>query len=204
MAVLPNGFLAGGCADGKIYVWNTDDMSLNKSLTGHSEGVNALVVLVNGFLASASDDDTILVWDANTQQSFRNLSGHISSVTSLAALANGNLASASADKSIKIWNATDGSLIKSSDSGYNYEVYALAVLQSGLLASGGGLQPDVKIWSVESNSSCITIASTTKNPINSQTQCKVLTLNKTLSGHKGPVFSLLVLANGNYHHYHKK
>ena len=180
LVVLPNGFLAVGGGNGAIYVWNTDDQSLNKTLTGHSRIVRSLVVLPNGYLASASDDSYIKIWNPNAEQPIRTLSGHDYRVLSLTAFSNGYLASGGEDTTIKIWNPNSGALIYSIFSGYVYGVLSLVPLQSGFLASAGENLRDINIWSVESNG-CYVTSTTVAPPTTTSTTTPTTTTTSSTS-----------------------
>ena len=99
--MLPNGNLASGSFDSTIKIWNTDNSSLIRTITGHIDWIMSLAVLQNGYLASGSIYD-----NTDTGSLNRNLRGHLDLVSSLAVLINGFLASgdgAGVTKILKIW-----------------------------------------------------------------------------------------------------
>ena len=63
--------------DNTIKIWNPNDGTLKRTLTGHTNGhVYSLVVLPNGDLASGSADNTIKIWNPNDGTLKRTLTGH--------------------------------------------------------------------------------------------------------------------------------
>ena len=56
------GYVCGGLHDGSIRVWSRSTLELERTLTGHTDSVNALL-FVGGRLISGSDDRDIRVWD---------------------------------------------------------------------------------------------------------------------------------------------
>ena len=66
LTLLKNGYLASGCYDKTIKIWNykeNKERSLVDTLEEHEGIVLALNVLENGFLVSGSADGTIKIWD---------------------------------------------------------------------------------------------------------------------------------------------
>lgn len=75
-----------------------------KTLVGHRDSVQSLVVLLNGVLASSSVDNRIKLWSTDTQTCLHTLTGDTDWIMSLAVLPNGFLASGSLDSRIKLWS----------------------------------------------------------------------------------------------------
>ena len=61
----PNGMqVAGGCADGSVYLWETATGTLSGRLTGHPGGVGKVAYSSDGkHLFSAGADSAVLIWD---------------------------------------------------------------------------------------------------------------------------------------------
>ena len=78
-----------------------------KTLTGHTNVVQALTVLQNGNLVSGSSDNTIKIWNPTTGALIQTLTGHTDWIWALTVLQNGNLVSGSLDNTIKIWEQFD-------------------------------------------------------------------------------------------------
>merc|ERR1719375_2566729 len=139
-----------------IKIWDLATGVCVATLEGHGDAVRSLAVLAGGRLASASDDWMIKIWDLATHTCVATLEGHEETVEFLVVLADGRLASASADRMIKIWDlATDPEWIWRNNGWRNLacvatlygheEVWSLAVLEGGRLASGFADQK-IKIW----------------------------------------------------------
>ena len=62
-------FLASGCRDKTIKLWDVKEGKLIKTLEGHTSGVEALAYIKDSdYLASSSMDKTIIIWDMKDQK----------------------------------------------------------------------------------------------------------------------------------------
>jgi cytochrome c len=91
LAVLTDGRLASGGADGKVKLW-PEDGGGEPVLLAHASSVEALAVMADGRLASADEEGKIKLWPKRGTGEPLVLS-HGSEVRALAALADGRLAS---------------------------------------------------------------------------------------------------------------
>ena len=82
------------------------------SFSGHTGGVNCIILYLFTQLISCSDDSTIKVWDLNNYQCNKTLLGHQSAVLNLIEIDNELILSSSFDKNIKIWSVFEGTCIK--------------------------------------------------------------------------------------------
>ncbi|MGE5191727.1 MAG: tetratricopeptide repeat protein [Deltaproteobacteria bacterium] len=108
LAYAPSGrLLASASDDGKVKLWNPENLRLEATLPGHAAPVLSVAFFPDGrTLASASDDGIIKLWDVETGQQRITLSGHPGGVVSLVIARDGNLmASASPDGTIRLWRA---------------------------------------------------------------------------------------------------
>ena len=62
--------------DKTIRIWDTENGSIVKTLTGHSIFVQALTVLADGNLASGDGDGQIRIWNINTGVTIKTIKGH--------------------------------------------------------------------------------------------------------------------------------
>jgi len=149
LAVLPDGRLAAGCADGVVRVVDVDTSSavVVATLAGHAGGVTALTVLLDGALASGSTDASVRVWDVGARACVATLTGHTDEMSSLAVLADGRLASGSHDGTVRLWDVATRScvgVLKGHAGGW---VTALAALPDGRLATAAGSEDGtVQLW----------------------------------------------------------
>lgn len=114
MDLSPDGSLiAAGCADNKIYIWET---ATGKLAGRPLEGTTAWTVAFSPdgrTLASGSDDTTVRLWDVATREAIHPpRQGHTSTVTSVGFSPNGALlASASHDGTFRLWDVTTGEVL---------------------------------------------------------------------------------------------
>jgi WD40 repeat protein len=95
--------------DRNVYIYSVagdakEDAKLIKTLTGHTDVINNLIVLSNGQLVTAADDKTIRIWDVASGECKKTLKGHRSGVKALVELEGGILVSGGDDKAIKFWD----------------------------------------------------------------------------------------------------
>ena len=104
LAVLHDGHLAVGFANGKVRIVDVDASAVLASLNGHTHNVAALAVLPDGRLASGSWDTTVRVWDVDSRACVAKVVGGKHIVASLLALPDGRLASRSWDNMVLLWD----------------------------------------------------------------------------------------------------
>ena len=159
--------------------------ALSRVLTGHTNGLFALVVAPDGsWLASSGRDGEARIWDPATGTTRHTLTGHTSTVQALAVAPDGSwLASASRDGEVRIWDPTTGTtrhtLIGHTLTDHTSWASALAVAPDGswLASASDGMrtQGEVRIWD--------TTTGTTRH---------------TLTGHTGGVGALAVAPDGSW------
>ncbi len=124
--------------------------SLLRTLTGHSNRVNALAVTPDGKqVISASDDKTLKVWNLETFQEVSTLTGHSDWVYALAVTPDGKqVISGSDDNTLKVWNLETFQEV-STLTGHSSEVYALALTPDGKQVISGSRDKTLKVWNLE-------------------------------------------------------
>lgn len=137
--MLPDGRLASACTwDGDIRLWNLRTGLNEMILSGHTAGVNTLIVLGES-LASGSENKTIRIWDTTTGETTLILECHTESINSLTVVSDQTLVSGSSDHTIRVWNLrTDQANIIQTD-----DPFRLAALPQSHLASAG---LNITIW----------------------------------------------------------
>ncbi len=150
--------------DRTVKLWDRQG-KLIRTLTGHSDRVNAVVFSPDGLLiASASDDKTIKLWTRDGQL-LKTLIGHQGWVTDLAFSSDGEyLASGGYDNLVNIWSR-QGELIKSLK-GVSDSVARVNFLSNNQIISTTSWNNQVQLWRLDD------------------------TLLKTLSGHSDRITSL--------------
>ena len=83
MALTPDGRLAvSASGDNTLKVWDVASGRELRTLTGHTDWVNAVALTPDGRLAvSASGDNTLKVWDVASGRELRTLAGHTAGST---------------------------------------------------------------------------------------------------------------------------
>jgi WD40 repeat protein len=147
---------------------------LIRTLSGHSDQVNAVALTADGRRAiSASSDNTLNVWDLESGQVLRTVTGHSSWVTAVALTADGRRAvSASADHTLKVWDLESGQELRSL-AGHEDSVNAVALTADERRAVSASADHTLKVWDPESG--------------------RVL---RTLAGHLSPVLAVALTADG--------
>jgi hypothetical protein len=120
--------------------------ALVRTLTGHTDSVNAVAVTPDGQRAvSASDDKTLRVWELGSGHELRTLAGHADSVNAVAVTPDGQRAvSASQDKTLKVWDLGSGRELQTL-TGPRVGVNAVAVTPSGQRAVSGAWN-QLNVW----------------------------------------------------------
>ena len=188
LAVLADGRLAAGCADGAVRIVNVDAGVVAAVLEGHSGNVVALAVMPGGRLASGSEDTSVRVWDVGARACVAMLVGHVGGINALAVLADGRLVSGSVDGTVRLWDVVGvgtcvGMLSPRSETG---AVWSLAALPDGRLATG---TEDGGIWLWDTSSAAATAAAGSSRAAGA---VSIAALGRAVGGVRG----LVVLPDG--------
>lgn len=119
VAFSPHGrFLAAGCADGNIILWDLSNTQPLRTFPGESMRIKCLAFSPDGrSLASGSSDHKVGLWDFE-EGFLRNLEGHdhiVSAVAFSPATDKCIFATASTDFSIKLWDLDESRLLTTFD-----------------------------------------------------------------------------------------
>ncbi len=189
---------------------------LIRTLSGHSDSVNAVAVTPDGTrVISAAGDSTCKVWDLATGQEVFTLSGHGGWMRAVAVTPDGTrVISASVDETCKVWDLSTGQEVFTL-SGHSGMVNAVAVTGDGTRAISGGDDSTCKVWDLATGQEVFTLSGHSGN-VNAlavtadgtraisggdDSTCKVWDLATgqeifTLSGHSDNVNALAVTADG--------
>jgi uncharacterized caspase-like protein len=156
----PDGrFLASGCHDTKIQLWDPTTGRLVRTLTPEKPiwseltgPIYSVAFSPDGrLLASAGEDMTVRLWDPATGQSVRTLTGHTRTINALAFSPDGRLlASASDDLTVRLWEPAPGqsarTLSASTLTGHTGWVRAVVFSPDGRLLASASDDLTVRLW----------------------------------------------------------
>jgi WD40 repeat protein len=131
-------YLAKGCSDGSIKMFNCETGLPVNSLYGHGSDVRRIAFSHDGDLAvSASMDGTIKIWDTRGGTTTPPERWHEASVDGVAVAPGGRRVFTAGDWSVKEWEAQDGRFLRELGK-HKYGVRALAATPDcGLLVTAG-------------------------------------------------------------------
>ncbi len=171
VAFSPDGsMLASGHSDGTIQLWNVDNFTLIRTLTGHGgkvryivgtrplSGVMSVVFSSDGItLASGGGDKTVRLWDVNTGRQKKILKEHTDVVTSVAFGPDPNdvdprcpkeiLASASWDKTVILWDLSTNQP-KQTFTGHTHIITSVAISPNPMIPvlASGSWDGTIQMW----------------------------------------------------------
>jgi WD40 repeat protein len=154
LKMLLNGVhLASGLGNSQIKIYDKNDGSLFRTLTGHSGLINNLALTNNGnLLASSSADSKVCIWDLTTTNPLKfTLTGHGSPVYGLKMISNDILASGSEDNSIKLWNIANGNQIRALPN-TNKIYWSVDLLNDAVTLVSGSAGQKIELWNVNNGS----------------------------------------------------
>ncbi len=130
--------------DQTIKVWNLNEGTVQRTLSGHTGKINSLDFSQDGrTLVSGSDDQTIRLWDAATGKRVKIIQAHDSPVTSIS-VGPRYLASGSDDETVKLWHL-DGTLVKTL-TGHGLAVSQVQFNPQGEILASASWDNTIKLW----------------------------------------------------------
>src|ERR1700761_384386 len=142
-------YIASGCNDGMIWVWNLETGKLFKHLSGHTRWVASVCFSSNGqFIASGSRDNSIRVWNLESgKEVSQPLMSHTDYVTSVSFSPNGRfVVSGSHDKTIRIWDIETGKEIAEPLKGHEDWITSVSFSPDGMRIVSGSWDKTVRLW----------------------------------------------------------
>jgi WD40 repeat protein len=128
-----------------ILIWDSQNASLVRNLTGHSDYVYHLMKMQNGLLLSASADKTIKAWNMTDWSLIMTLEGQLDAVTCLAELNYYVFASGSQDGEIKIWSTSEWANLRSWQA-HSSPIISLILLSKQKYLASLNQGKEIKIW----------------------------------------------------------
>lgn len=146
LAALPDGGVAVGAEDCRIYVWDQQGAK-RMVLEGHAGSVDVVMLLPDGRLASASGDGTVRFWDLATGEECKTLEGNNGYLRTLAVLPDGRIAAGGPD-GICVWD-TAGIVQRLVVEGNEIVDQLVALPDCRLVAAG--TYSGISLWDLTSN-----------------------------------------------------
>lgn len=148
LAMSPNDALvASGSQDTKVKLWNSADLSLLATLSGHKRGVWRVAFSpVDRVLASCSGDRTVRLWSIADYTCLRTFQGHTASVLAVKFVNHGmQLLSGSSDGLIRLWTVRSAECDNTFDH-HTDKVWSIAVDNSRSIFYSAGSDSKLVQW----------------------------------------------------------
>jgi WD40 repeat protein len=129
-----------------------------RTLEGHSAGVNGCAVTSDGRrVVSASDDGTLKVWELETGKELATLQGHGNNVNGCAVTPDGRrVVSASVDNTLKVWDLETGKQLVTLE-GHRSIVAGCVVTPDGRRVVSASWDGQLKVWDLETGQGLATL-----------------------------------------------
>jgi WD40 repeat protein len=143
MAIVPDGRVIAGSADGRLRVWELSSGHITMTLSGDSSLVTSLASAGSGQVISRSTDGNLRVWDLSTGKA-KTLSGLAKGVTSLAMEGDCRIITGSTDGTLRVWHVSSGQEVRRLAS-HSDSVTAVSNIGQGHIVSSSK-DHTLKIW----------------------------------------------------------
>ena len=189
---LSGNFLFTASDDTTVKQWSATSFTLIRTLRGHTDTINSLVMSPDGLTVfSGSNDQTIRQWNVADGTLVRTLTGHTNAVQRLAASAT-HVFSTSTDLSIRMWNPTTGALVRTFCC-HPATPIALTISSNGFLYSGGtGADRVIRRWDVNTGAALDTFGTHTTDIFS----MGILDNNRIVTGANGGTIRVFNVSNG--------
>lgn len=152
VAFSPNGtLLATGAGDAALDLWDAATGDLVRTLTGHTDEIDALGFSPDGArIVSVSDDETVKVWDVATGECLQTLTGHTGCVEAVSWSPDGKyIASGGQDLVVKLWDTATWDCVVSIAASEEH-IYGIAFHPDSTRVASGSGDNTVAEWLVPS------------------------------------------------------
>jgi len=139
--------LISGADNGALTLWDLHTRKALWSVCDEQNAVTAVTCSADGKrIAAGHWNGSIAIHDAGGRL-LASLRSHTESVTALAFSPDGrHLASGSADDTLKVWNLSASTLLRTLESGNDYDITAVAFSPDGSSVAAGDGENTVRVW----------------------------------------------------------
>lgn len=151
IAISPDSkLLAGGGAEGHIFIWDAQSGQLLKTLEGHTKSVHGLEFSHDGLkLASTSADNTARVWDLQTNSQISLCQGHSDLLWTVNFTPDDfRMVTSSKDGTVRLWDVATGGELHNFH-GHTGQVMAAAISPDGSRIISGDTRGAIKLWNID-------------------------------------------------------
>ncbi|GFT26933.1 u3 small nucleolar RNA-interacting protein 2 [Nephila pilipes] len=141
-------FLASGCRNRIIHIWNPETLEHIKTFKGHKAAITGLVFQRNSHqLISASEDRTLKLWSLDEMGYIETLFGHQDAVTGIDCFAGETaITCGGRDNSVRIWKILEESQLLFQ--GHNVSIDCICVSSFRCFVSGGD-DGSLSLWGTQ-------------------------------------------------------
>ncbi|WP_410676915.1 NB-ARC domain-containing protein [Amycolatopsis sp. cmx-4-68] len=148
LAIAPDQtWIATGSEDATVRMWDRASGTCTATLTGHTDGVNAVAIAPDGtWMATGSGDGKVRMWDRASGTCTATLTGHTDGVNAVAIAPDGTwMATGSGDGKVRMWDRASGTCTATL-TGHTGSVNAVAIAPDGTWMATGSGDGKVRMW----------------------------------------------------------
>ncbi|HEU5290838.1 MAG TPA: hypothetical protein VFU05_09365, partial [Cyclobacteriaceae bacterium] len=145
-----NTLMATASGDKTIKIWEIPTGKLNKTLTGHTEGVLALRFMNNDkSIVSIGEDKSVNLWNIDSSKIVYSKKDHMKAIRALdVSIDDKWIATGGADREILLRDATNGNTVKKL-AGHENWIRTLAFSPDSKTLASGGDDKKIILWDIE-------------------------------------------------------
>lgn len=139
--------LVSGSSDGALYVWDTEEGTMDHHFKGHEGPIIGACFSQDGrLIVSGSKDGTACIWAPDTEKGHLLRCQHDTSVTSVAFSRSGeHIASGGRDGTVRVWRIDTGQPVHCFE-GHNRPVLAVSFLKRDRRIASCGEDGTLQVW----------------------------------------------------------